>query len=364
MTAFLCLFLWIGFAIAQDRRHLLKGVLTNDSVHCNDVKEKLFHSTTEIDAQRLEFERFLPVYMKTQLFDLQTEKHVKGGENEKHVKDEKHTKGWDVEFPFTFEHPRFHVLGPIGPRCRTPIESYGSGDDEKRACGLQQLQKINQAVSENGKKPECVIYSIGSKGQWGFEESILAKTECRVETFDCTMAKDYQLPAHLKGRVRFHPICLADSDYEIDDRRYVSWTTLNKITGVATQPSFLKMDIEGYEYPVLKSIVDSGVFLPLQIAVEIHIIRVTNGKWDLRRANSLELYSFMNYLYKFGGYYLIDRHDNVLCKSCTEVVLAKLNCENFPRPDNYKEILMSSEDLQHAGFKNSLKDSLAAKYYG
>lgn len=352
MRGFLYLCICIGFVFAQNHHHghLLKGVITNDSIQCNDIKHQLFHPTAPVDAQRLEFERFLPVFVKTQVFDLQAEKRPTGG--------------WEMEFAMGADHSRYHVMGPTGPRCKTPLESYGVGDDEKRACGLQQLQKLNQVVSEDGKKSECVIYSIGSNGKWGFEEAILAKTECRVETFDCTMAKDYQLPAHLKGRVRFHPICLSDSDYEVKGRKYVSWNTLNKITGIPTQPTFLKMDIEGYEFPVLRSIIDSGVFLPLQIAVEIHVIRWVNDYVDERRVNSLELYSFMNYLYKFGGYYLIDRHDNERCKSCSEVVLAKLNCENFPRPENYKEILLTNENVQHPGFENALKGSLAAKYYG
>ena len=34
------------------------------------------------------------------------------------------------------------------------------------------------------------------------------------------------------------------------------------------------MDIEGFEYPVMQSIIDSGVALPLQISMEIHLRRL------------------------------------------------------------------------------------------
>eukprot|EP01040_Poterioochromonas_malhamensis_P004117 gene4117-4408_t len=348
LVIFLYFSLLPSLILAQtSHRAQFKGVLTNDSIHCSQIKHQLFQSTATTDAQRYEWERFLPVFVKTQLFDLQ-----------------KNKRAGELEFPETMEHGKFHLLGPVGPRCKTPIESYGKADDEKRVCGLQQLQKINQVKSQDGQKHECVVYSIGSNNQWGFEEAIIEKTECRIETFDCTLGDNFQLPSHLKDRVRFHAICLSDSDYEVNGRRFVSWETLNKLTGVLTQPTFLKMDIEGYEFPVLRSIVDSGVFLPLQIAVEVHFIRAVNSGIDWRRVSSVELYSFINYIYKYGGYYLIDRHDNPLCVSCTEIVLAKLNCENHPLPKNYQEILLANEDIQHSGYLSAVKDSLKTKYYG
>eukprot|EP01040_Poterioochromonas_malhamensis_P005459 gene5459-5859_t len=330
------------------RHHVLKGVVSNETFHCDEIKKQLFHSTESIDIQRIEWERFLPVFLKTQIFDLQREKNP--------------TKGWEMEFVHSEEHGRFHMLGPVGPTCKTPLEHYGNGDEEKRACGLQQLQKIDQ-VSTGESKNECVIYSIGSGGKWNFEEEIVQKTDCRVETFDCTVGAGYKPPDHIKHRVRFHYLCLSDSDYELNGLKFVSWPTLNKITGVSKPPTFLKMDIEGYEFPVMKSIIDSGVMLPLQIAMEVHYIRVIGGKTEDRRANSAELLAFANYLYKFGGYYLIDRHDNPFCKHCTEIVLAKLNCENYPRPSNYKELLLPSENKQEAKFEKTVRESLQAKYY-
>ena len=36
------------------------------------------------------------------------------------------------------------MLGPIGPSCKTALEKYGNGDEEKRARGLKQLIKLEQ----------------------------------------------------------------------------------------------------------------------------------------------------------------------------------------------------------------------------
>ena len=85
-------------------------------------------------------------------------------------------------------------------------------------------------------------------------------------------------------------------------------------------PLYLKMDIEGYEYGVLKSIIEDSLLMPMQIAVELHHHEcppVPNGK------GAIELALFMEYLYTKGGYFLIDRKDNPLCDSCSEILLSR-----------------------------------------
>jgi hypothetical protein len=228
---------------------------------------------------------------------------------------------------------------------------------------LQQLQKLHSAQT-NKNEEECVIYSIGSANSWGFEEEVFDKTNCRVETFDCTVdLKRIKIPARLEGRVRFHHICLSHSDYSYQGRKYVSWQTLHTITGLKTSPTFLKMDIEGYEFPVMISIVNSGVQLPLQIAMELHLERWEKGRGVFdRRVNSLELYSFASFLYRFGGYYLIDRNDNRNCPHCTELVLAKLDCRNFPLQRQYQQMFLNVSQ-QHHLFATAVDYSLKAPYY-
>ena len=56
----------------------------------------------------------------------------------------------------------------------------------------------------------CVVVSIGSNNQWGFEEAVASSSHCRVETFDCTV--DATVPAPLRSRVTFHPFCLGVRD--------------------------------------------------------------------------------------------------------------------------------------------------------
>jgi hypothetical protein len=235
-------------------------------------------------------------------------------------------KQWTRSLPFTFasileqhpahqlgqefplDHSRFDMLGPIGPRC-LDLESYGTGDDEKHACALKSLQ---------ANKSDCIIISIGSNNAWGFEESIYMNLpHCRIETFDCTIPASSKPPATIADKTTFHHICVGDTDQTTNDgRRYLSWPSVLKLIRANQAPLYLKMDIEGYEYPVLRSIVSNGTLLPLQIAFEMHYATGIPLSWQGRLKSSGELATFMEYLHYEGGYFLIDRHDIHNAQSC------------------------------------------------
>eukprot|EP00597_Dinobryon_sp_UTEXLB2267_P000664 CAMPEP_0170070144 /NCGR_PEP_ID=MMETSP0019_2-20121128/8551_1 /TAXON_ID=98059 /ORGANISM="Dinobryon sp., Strain UTEXLB2267" /LENGTH=244 /DNA_ID=CAMNT_0010278359 /DNA_START=244 /DNA_END=978 /DNA_ORIENTATION=+ len=228
------------------------------------------------------------------------------------------------------------MLGPVGPACNQKLEVYGRGDEEKRACGLKEIAE--------GADGACIIFSIGSNNQWIFEEDIFDRTQCKVETFDCTVGDHVHPPERIQSRVHLHRICLGENDVVINNRTFMSWQTVNKMIGLKTGPSFLKMDIEGYEFDVMKSIINSGTILPLQIAMEIHFISIDFKKY----LSSAELLTFMNFLRTFGGYYLVDRHDNDYCPHCSEILLAKLDCANHPLNETELVIL---EETQPQLFK-------------
>ena len=107
----------------------------------------------------------------------------------------------------------------------------------------------------------------------------------------------------------------------------MSWPSILKLLKAKEAPLYLKMDIEGYEYEVLRSIVDDGSLMPAQIALELHFR--TNMRllpWHPRRKGTAELATFMEYLHRHGGYFLVDRHDNPFCMHCTEILVSRLPC--------------------------------------
>jgi len=263
----------------------------------------------------MNWNRMLPFYIRKE--------HLQQSQNSK-------------EQEYLTNHRRFNMLGPVGPTCSKELETYGTGDEEKRACGLKEIAE--------GADGACIIFSIGSNNQWNFEEEIFDRTLCTVETFDCTVTDDVHPPERIQSRVNLHQICLGENDAVINNRTFMSWPSINKMIGLKTGPSFLKMDIEGYEFEVMKSIINSGAILPLQIAMEIHFISIDFKKY----LSSAELLTFMNFLRTFGGYYLVDRHDNDYCPHCSEILLAKLDCANHPLNETELVIL---EETQPQLFK-------------
>jgi hypothetical protein len=313
---------------------------SDEQMRCEMVRDELFRNVNQSHEIYRQWKRYLPVFMKTQ-YGLFTDNR---GEQE-----------------FPLGHERFNMLGPVGAKCKKKLEKYGEGDEEKRVCSLSKLQNINKAVTMDGKE-ECVILSIGSNDQWNFETAVIERTRCRIETFDCTVSAKSKPPKALRDRVKLHRICLSDANTVRDGRKYMDWPSLLNYIGLKTAPTYLKMDIEGYEFPVMKNMIDGGHLLPLQVSMEIHIVRhENNAPVYNRRVSSMELHSFMDYLHEFGGYHLLNRRDNPLCISCSEIVLAKLDCDSHPLRDNY-ELLMGKEQLEPL-LRKALKESVEEEYY-
>ncbi|EKX52478.1 hypothetical protein GUITHDRAFT_133561 [Guillardia theta CCMP2712] len=250
---------------------------------------------------------------------------------------------------FTLQSPwaHFNLLPPVGPKCRAGMMTMGSAggqDNEKRFCGPRAL-----------KRRDCVVISVGSHGEWGFEIGVFESTNCVVHTFDCN--GNYSVPPNLQSRVFFHKICLGP----VDDGDYRSWPSILKMLGYSRPPTFLKMDIEGWEYSVLTSIINTGYMLPHQIAVELHWYTggvggvYWRGPLPTMMENAHRFYMTKDYvaagympadkdpptysyktpgeialfgafLFLKGGYMIVDRKDNPDCKHCTELLLARLIC--------------------------------------
>ena len=101
-------------------------------------------------------------------------------------------------------HGRFDLLGPVGPPC-LELQAFGA----KQSRGKIRDTEAKMACGLEGSNSSCVVVSLGSNGQWTFEEGIFARTGGRVEVFDCTVdPEEVTVPMHLRGRVRLHYHCI------------------------------------------------------------------------------------------------------------------------------------------------------------
>ena len=148
-------------------------------------------------------------------------------------------------------HDRFFPFDPLASCKNFSCVGGDCGADEaKIICGFEELQQ----------KKICIVYSIGSNNQWKFELDMISRTQCNVHTFDCTgdFAR-FHKPSH--SRIHFHHICLSNKNaapnLSCDKSRGIcgATMTLNEIQSMLSHRriDFLKMDIEGYKWPVFES---------------------------------------------------------------------------------------------------------------
>jgi len=208
----------------------------------------------------------------------------------------------------------FDALGKMA-KCKT-LKKFASGDDEKHIC------------MDDFDSNDCTIFSLGSNNQWDFEEAVFDTTKCMVHTFDCT--GDFTVPSRIKDRVKLHKTCIGNVS------PYMPWDALAEKYGV---PDYLKMDIEGWEWSILKQIAKSRL-RPKQVGVELHLCSyfspnntpglpwVNTGIKARHKIPEKTVYYKVNnpkqhiqQLITDLNAELIDRRDNPYCAHCSEIVL-------------------------------------------
>lgn len=212
------------------------------------------------------------------------------------------------------------------------MSRFGRGDGAKKLCGLEAM-------------PRCVVMSIGSRRDIGFEKDIVLHTNCSVEIFDCTVprcSRSRVWPGSMRsGRVRYHRVCIGAEDSVEESTQirsdwqshsssgsfafhsYSSILTRLELSSVAV----MKMDIEGFEYDVLTAMLRAqSLALPSQIAFELHYqTQMTSLRWRHRERTAGEMALFARALYD-AGYRTISRSDNWRCPHCSEFNVVRLFC--------------------------------------
>ena len=278
----------------------------------------------------------------------------------------------------------FRLLGPVGPSCAGGLRSFGTGDDEKRFC----LSTVKHRV----------LWSIGSNNEFGFELAAFEQFE-KIYVFDCTLPnntisaegahwrKHYRETADARAlrlsnfarlltKVTFFPVCLsAPTDAILSTqpplpttstrrsvtgdghgtaattRRYATYAELLSLTGESRGPDLLKMDIEGWEWAALTSMVRKSAgwpahMRPQQIAFELHLLDRLSDEYlrahpGTTRAPGVPFCSRRNYnrgcakppadvhtlmrsLYRSGFMLISAQANRGGCAHCKELVVAQV----------------------------------------
>lgn len=172
----------------------------------------------------------------------------------------------------------------------------GTQDGGKYACNMDALTK------------PCVIYSIGSEGNYLFEEEMLP-FGCEIHTFDCFGDYGRNAPAG----VTFHKWCIAG-------RNEGQFRTLESIMDELghTRVDYLKMDVEGAEYYAVPHLLDlPKERLPVQFGLEIHPFSFWWHNEQRSQSTTRATTQLMIDFHRLG-YRLVSREDNILARCCSE----------------------------------------------
>lgn len=233
-------------------------------------------------------------------------------------------------------HKKFDAFDEMAACNYTCIGGECKSDQSKIMCGTDTLLELQEPEST------CIIYSIGGNNQWRFEEDMHRITPCEIHTFDCTgdIAR-FQPPPDLRdsNRHHFHHVCLshqyiAKPQVQKDGPVIKAWAVQGEMMTLEmiqeqlnhTRLDLLKMDIEGYEFPIMDSWPElsdttSKVALPMQILVELHSISPMS---DLRIEgqqffkDEVDLVAFQEHLLRMG-YAVAVRDDNRKCSRYVKI---------------------------------------------
>jgi hypothetical protein len=247
-------------------------------------------------------------------------------------------------------HARFFPLSPLTscrPEEQRCIGGPCSSDESKIVCGIGRLEEAEELSAAKEKKTEsssCVVYSIGGNNQWAFEQGILQETNCEVHTFDCTGPRSRfrpRLGPQYADRHTFHHVCVgtehqaAPATCEGNIHKCgETWTLaeMQQRLGHA-QIDLLKMDVEGYEWPLFRSWFSdpsSWGALPMQVMVEIHYqthmtdlhLHPGDNKLIVTMVGLIDLAAELIR----AGYAIAVRDDNPMCLHCTELTILRVAC--------------------------------------
>mmetsp|Transcript_25494 Transcript_25494/g.27355 ORF Transcript_25494/g.27355 Transcript_25494/m.27355 type:complete len:239 (-) Transcript_25494:101-817(-) len=201
---------------------------------------------------------------------------------------------------------------------------------------------------------ECNFFSIGSNDQWGFEQEVIQKLpHCVTHTFDCTLPNHQPRKKPVSENIVFHPHCIGSGDHHEsvvvgaattnnsstnngDDNHapggYLPYHELWKFMHTTKPPKLLKIDVEGFEFGVMPSMLRNSPseIWPEQIVMEVHwTTRMVDEPTILRTRTAAEISLFFGQLFNYGGYLPVKvTYFDPDCPPCLEVLMVRVLCRN------------------------------------
>jgi hypothetical protein len=194
--------------------------------------------------------------------------------------------GFNREFPDGYIYP-YHVWDFARPSfyCPHDLERVGTlGDGGKVVCGMTRYEAASPGPSsDTNTAPELIVYSFGVNDDSSFEAALLERTNARIWGYDYSVnswAKE--IPRQKYSRAEFSQLGLGKTTNHAQNPPMSTIQDLMRENG-HSYVDIVKMDIEGAEFDVLTSLIDSvlenhespdsNATMPFgQLLVEIHFM--------------------------------------------------------------------------------------------
>lgn len=225
--------------------------------------------------------------------------------------------------------------------------SRGNGDGPKWVCDPHRIKRLAEERKRNDPNhPGCVIYSVGSNGDFSFEkglEEILGPGTCEYHIFDMGNFERQMQVANI-SRAHFHRWGLMKQGPENikPGEKFYGMNDTIKLLGHENLEviDLFKIDCESCEWRTYKDWLAPGIPPIQQIQVELHSgsfkLMSKDDSKEFDTAPEIPFFEF----FEEAGYVWFHKEPNILYNdgSCEEYAFLKLDEEFFvPRKKVLKE---------------------------
>lgn len=144
----------------------------------------------------------------------------------------------------------------------------GIGDGPKWTCDPHQLRRVARELHQKDPRQPCLLYSVGSNGNYQWEDGIFHETDglCEIHVFD--YSQNYTRKKNAQRNIHFHQWGVQGST---EERRGKQWKSLPEIIQALGHEDrtiqMLKIDCEGCEWDSYEDWIGLGI---RQILIETH----------------------------------------------------------------------------------------------
>ena len=183
-----------------------------------------------------------------------------------------------LKAPSAFIYP-YNVWDLFRPTffCPHDLERVGfAGDGGKWICGMRRYETVAPGPASARKSPELVVYSFGINTDSSFEAALLERTNPGIWGYDYSVDGWGEQLSSETPRLHFSKVAIGGKTVPKDSSRTMSIPDVMRQNG-HDYVDIMKIDIEGFEFEALDSLMDLAEESPLrtlpvgQLLLELHL---------------------------------------------------------------------------------------------